>query len=390
MFCHRRKLFVFVIAAMMCMGFTTMMFKNPDCPTGFTGAPGATSGQVKYCTNCHNDFALNTAGGSVVATGLPSGNYIPGQTYNFSIKISHGSANMSIWGFAVKAVNKVDNQVVGTFATTNANVTVKGSAGAQDLELSHGDAPTTALASNYTFLNLKWTAPASPQAKESQIRFYITGMPGDFDDATSGDYVYTSTVDATLGALPVSLVSFKAIAQHDNQVALHWQTAQEINTTLFELEASANNADWNKVATISAKGNVASAQSYAFTDKNPIAFGSNIYYRLKIVDKDGSFAYSAVQTILLKNAGIVIQSLSPQPLRALSKATFRIQSDSRKSIAVAVSDISGRLLFKTNKWVEVGSQIVEIPGDKIAFSRGLVIVNFRAEGLEKTFKLWIE
>ena len=83
-------------------------------PTGLTGATGS------YCTNCHGDFSLNTAGGSVSISGLPPGGYVPSTLYPLSITISHGAANRARWGFSMKAVNG-SGASVGTFSSTNAN-----------------------------------------------------------------------------------------------------------------------------------------------------------------------------------------------------------------------------------------------------------------------------
>ncbi|MFM7838064.1 MAG: hypothetical protein ACKO6K_00735 [Chitinophagaceae bacterium] len=58
-------------------------------PTGCTGATG------KYCTSCHNDFALNVAGGGVSLTGLPS-TFSASTKYNFSLTLSHALANRAI------------------------------------------------------------------------------------------------------------------------------------------------------------------------------------------------------------------------------------------------------------------------------------------------------
>jgi len=97
----------------------------------------------QVCTACHGDFAINITGSSVVATGLPSGSYVPGQAYNFSIKITHPTAINTIWGFAIKAVNTTEQPGCRHIYYYNANASVKGSVGNQDLELSHSTAATS-------------------------------------------------------------------------------------------------------------------------------------------------------------------------------------------------------------------------------------------------------
>jgi hypothetical protein len=392
----KRKLPIIIVFGFVCMSYTTIKLLNdPTCPLSYTGAPKAVTpslGQIRYCTNsgCHSDFALNNAGGSVVATGLPTLHYASGTVYNFSLKITHATANRKKWGFAIKAVNAVDNKVVGTFSTTNANASVKGTVAGNTAELSHANAVGTASASTYTYINLKWTAPAIPTVNETNIKFYIIGNAGDGDGSEVGDYIYTSIVSATLSTLPVSLTSFNINSTNQKEVNINWQTAQEINTDHFEIETSTNSSDWKKVFSLRATGNSSAQQSYSFTDKKPTAFNSNIYYRLKIIDVNGSYTYSEVKTLRLKNQGIIIEEVTGQPLQAFSNSIFTIHSNQTKAINIAVMDINGRLLYKTSTMLSNGINTITLPGERAAASRGIVIVKFTADGFEKTFKQLIK
>jgi hypothetical protein len=392
----KRKLPLIIVLGFVCMSYTTVKLLNdPTCPLSYTGAPKAVTpslGQIRYCNNsgCHQDFALNIAGGSVVATGLPNVSYASGAVYNFSLKITHATATRMKWGFAIKAVNAVDNKVVGTFSTTNANASVKGTIAGNTAELSHSNAASTGAASTYTYINLKWTAPTIPTANETNIKFYITGNAGDGDGSEAGDYVYTSIVNATLSTLPVSLTSFNINASNQNAVSINWQTAQEINTDHFEVETSTNSSNWLKVASLRATGNSSTLQSYSFTDKKPTAFNSNIYYRLKTVDMNGSYTYSAIKTLRLKNEGIIIEEVTGQPLQAFSNSVFTIHSNQTKAINIAVMDMNGRLLYKTSTMLSNGINTITLPGERAAVSSGMVIVRFTADGFEKTVKQLIK
>ncbi len=381
-----KKNLTFIVAfGLVAMSYTTAsFFKDPLAPISYTGAPKFTSPYtVRYCTSCHNDFPINTAGGSVVATGLPSGTYNAGQVYNFSITISGPG---SVWGFAIKAVNTVNNANVGVFTTTNGNTIVQGAlAPTNTQELGHNVAVISATAS-YTYTNLKWTAPAVPGVNDGTIRFYIVGIAGDESLDETGDYTYSSTVNASLSVTPVTLSSFRVNAANDNAVNINWQTAQEINTAFFEIQASINSSDWQKLAVINARGNSVVTQSYSYTDKKPIAYDCEIYYRLKITDRDGSFRYSAIEVIKLKNSGIVIDQLSAQPLQVYKNGYFKVHSSSDKAINISVIDMNGRVLYTQSTLLRTGTNTIEIPGDKMARTPGMVFINFAADGFLKTFK----
>jgi hypothetical protein len=63
-------------------------------------------------------------------------------------------------------------------------------------------------------------------------------------------------------------------------VQVNWKTDNEVNVDRFELENAGQ-----KIATVYAGGN------YHYTDRSPKA---DNFYRLKMIDKDGSFTYSKV------------------------------------------------------------------------------------------------
>ncbi len=98
-------------------------------------------------------------------------------------------------------------------------------------------------------------------------------------------------------AVPVTLLSFNA-ANETNQVKLSWTTTNEINTAHFTIERSNNGITFNQLGKVNAGSN-----NYNFIDASP-AKDIN-YYRLKIVDKDGSNTFSKTITINNKLKGSI-------------------------------------------------------------------------------------
>ena len=94
------------------------------------------------------------------------------------------------------------------------------------------------------------------------------------------------------GPLPLTLLEFNARQVH-NKTALSWQTATEVNTALFEIERSAS-SEFIKIGEVKAM-NQAGQHNYSVYDEQPLQ-GSN-YYRLRMVDIDGSFTYSKVARV---------------------------------------------------------------------------------------------
>ena len=120
------------------------------------------------------------------------------------------------------------------------------------------------------------------------------------------------TLGNNANPLPVELVTFTATAEGNRAVRLAWATATEKNSQAFEVERSADGIAFDHIGTVAAAGSSSSARSYGLVDvKLPGA--ALLYYRLKQLDLDGTFAYSPVRSVaLVGHAGL---SLYPNPAR---------------------------------------------------------------------------
>jgi hypothetical protein len=137
------------------------------------------------------------------------------------------------------------------------------------------------------------------------------------------------------GALPVNMKAF--YAQRKNAtVILNWQTGTEINTKEFILQRKAGNL-FVDVATIAARNNP-TGSSYTLADANN--FKAVSQYRLKIVDLDGSYAYSEIRAV--KGTGMANDfTIFPNPSSGSARITVTVISEPTD---VQLVDNSGRVL----------------------------------------------
>lgn len=147
-------------------------------------------------------------------------------------------------------------------------------------------------------------------------------------------------VASTEAPLPVTLLSFKAIAEGQTAL-LTWVTTAEVNSDRFEVEQSLNGKTWNKVGTVPAKGNSAASVAYTFTDANPDN-GQNLY-RLRVIDRDGKFGLS---TIVGLNFQVDAVKLFPSPVS--DKLTMRAQ-DWDKVSDVEMYDSNGKVVYESHR-----------------------------------------
>lgn len=318
-------------------------------PAGLTGATGA------YCTGCHSGTAVNGGGGTISVNGLPATGYVPGQSYPFSITITHSAANRSRWGFSIAARN-AGGTAVGTFTTTNPNAAVNSGTTATNQELSHTNAVTQAGAT-YTYNNLVWTAPATPPAGNNNVTFYYTGNAANGNGSPAGDFIYAGS---TTIALPIELKNFSASVINNRSVALQWRTSSEANSDYFEVEKSDDNQFFYSLGRITAAGNASTEKSYSFTDATITTLNKPVFYRLRLVDKDGKFKLSNVVSVKLNGNKNFVENVYPTIVNTNMLVTAEIVSDKTQPVQIQLIDANGRLLKLIKDQLVSGNNVVGI------------------------------
>ncbi|WP_017257554.1 chondroitinase-B domain-containing protein [Pedobacter arcticus] len=96
------------------------------------------------------------------------------------------------------------------------------------------------------------------------------------------------------GVLPVKLISFNAYPQL-NDMKIVWQVSTQLNFNHYEVEWKKENSNFLKIGKVDVQQESNSLVNYSYIHQNA-ATGNN-YYRLKIVDTDGSFGYSPIVAI---------------------------------------------------------------------------------------------
>lgn len=133
-----------------------------------------------------------------------------------------------------------------------------------------------------------------------EISFDVNGFSGFF--LSSSGFIL----------LPVNLQQVQAKSIQD-QIQVYWTTSMEIGVHHFEIERSTNATRGFKfVHAVNAVGN-ANGSAYQFNDVNVLK-NIRYYYRLKIVDADGTFRYAPIVSAKVNgNSAIVVY---PNPVNA--------------------------------------------------------------------------
>lgn len=142
--------------------------------------------------------------------------------------------------------------------------------------------------------------------------------------------------DETNQLLPITLSYFSA-AKTANSALLKWGTASEFNFSHFVIERSANGKDFKEIGRILGTGSSSTAATYSYEDLQ-YEKGMN-YYRLKIVNKDGSFNYSKAENIDFA----AIPGVKVFPIPARDKIFIEGVSSTSATVYTIV-DINGKVV----------------------------------------------
>jgi hypothetical protein len=175
----------------------------------------------------------------------------------------------------------------------------------------------------------------------------ISATNGLFGDPCGGTVKRLYIQARYSSSLPLKLVSFTASAD-DGQVHLKWRSENEDNFRQYEIERSSNGVLFQSTHSIAATG----SGSYDFNDQ-VVSGMPAYYYRLKMVDQDGKYRYSAILKVDIEK--------SATPLSAYpSPAEHLITINSNSSQDVTVYNLTGKAIFY--KKLIAGSQIIDISG----------------------------
>ena len=161
------------------------------------------------------------------------------------------------------------------------------------------------------------------------------------------------------GPLPLHLLSFSG-KRAGKDVVLDWATADEKNIQGFVMERSTDAATFAPLGTTAARNSAAQTNTYRYTDATA-GDAAKLYYRLKMLELDGSFSYSNVITVA-GDAAATRYSIYPNPAPG-DEIFIRTTGAAAGDLHITVRDMTGKKLYQTTV---------------AAASTGLVPVNVKA------------
>ena len=200
-----------------------------------------------------------------------------------------------------------------------------------------------------------------------EVTFDIVGFSG-FFVGSSGTSI-----------LPLKLLSFTAEPAGANP-KLNWVTAKEVNSSRIEVMRSLNAGEFKTIVSMKAKGGVDFTNTYQYRDT--LHSEGVYYYKLKLVDIDGSFQFSKTISLPAKNFGSSFTAY-PNPAPGFTVVRHPV---SRIGATIELVDMAGRLVrtFKADR------NAMQTDLDLRGTGRGIYTIVWKGGGVTLTHRLVVQ
>jgi hypothetical protein len=198
-----------------------------------------------------------------------------------------------------------------------------------------------------------------------------------FDDCATSRIPVIVAVNSS-GVLPLELLDFNAQAIPPQYVQLKWTTEQEHQLKSFEIERATTGKNWTKIGTIEPSNNkdMSAKNVYKFDDLTAFdAHSTILYYRLRMIDEDGTVRFSPVKTVYLDKLKEAFE-VFPNPTKA--GVFIKNTSDKEEDMGVELFDVQGQLLLKTS--LKVNGTGTYLPLSKNAQKAGIYFMRLSNAG----------
>jgi G8 domain-containing protein len=139
--------------------------------------------------------------------------------------------------------------------------------------------------------------------------------------------------------LPVKFIAFN-VSKQNNNVIVEWITAEEVNSSYYEIQRSLNGNEWTAIGTLNAALNSNSTKTYSYTDKNISA--KTVYYRIRQVDVDGKFVITPVRSVKMQGSAAEIKITAA----ADNSVYVHFSEELKNNVTISITSFAGHSISK--------------------------------------------
>ncbi|WP_442794584.1 T9SS type A sorting domain-containing protein [Pelobium manganitolerans] len=306
---------------------------------------GAGQGNIVFGDVIIADKAVVGLGSNISATNV----HLVGKI-NFGANKLTGTGNFSTYGTynttSTSDLTKGGNNIGGGINSTSSLSLTPGVSTYNfplGASLTNANLPANTLYSSYSGSGSgKMSNYAVADAAGETLTFSTAGssftVPTDLSTSAPGFANYYLDINGP-SVLPLKLVRFDG-AVATNGVALKWESLNEEAVRAFVVEKRmSSDSEFLPITTVPAQNKT--INNYNYTDYS--TFGDLAYYRLKMVDMDGTFSYSKI-VVLKFLPGTAQLTVFPNP----ATAEISVQHSGISKGSIVISAMDGKVVMRQN------------------------------------------
>ncbi len=170
-------------------------------------------------------------------------------------------------------------------------------------------------------------------------------------------YSFSSTLMTGIAPLPVTLINFTGTYKN-NLAQIEWSTSSEDNFKEFELLYSIDGKEFHSAGFVKGHGLLGGINNYIFYDNKIETYKKEVvFYRLKMVNHDGSFNLSDLLKLAMPASGFKASALNIYPNPALEQLNVELLDIADDNFFVTICDAFGKKISTFNNLDFVGNKL---------------------------------
>lgn len=160
----------------------------------------------------------------------------------------------------------------------------------------------------------------------------------------------------TCATLSSNLIDFRGLFA-DNKTKLSWKVLSDGQVQYFEIQRSLDGINFTTVGQVDAQSSAPASAAYTYIDVPDIKGIQKIYYRIKLVNKNGSTAkYSNIISIVFATNEEGKLTVFPNPVKDILE--IQLYSKSATKVKIEIFESSGRLIHSSTTTVQKGNNVI--------------------------------
>src|SRR6187401_2611436 len=207
--------------------------------------------------------------------------------------------------------------------------------------------------------NIIYTAPSGSWIQVNQPGTYIVTQQLMVGCSAYATDTVTITRDSNCAVLPARFRSFSgSYNANEKKAELQWTVQNNSYVRSFVVEANIDGGGFADAGMIDANNNLKDEASYNFNYEIPFGTTSFVEFRIRMINRDGTYSYSRILRINVKQTLKTNIVIAPNPVRGRFQMTITSSADVQGKIIFV--DMQGRQVSVMNEMLKKGVNVFAV------------------------------